>query len=428
MRHFLWILATLVACGNDDTDAPDPPDAATSYRAEVVAEDSFIRDGRTFPIQLVRVIRPDGGRTYIQWIKSDKPAPRPAVLSTDPYGGLDWTGEEVDLRWAGRAAGIYPDVDGPNYTGDHEVVYYPTSVQAAADQEFAHLINDFAVARVHARFYAGGSIADEIEDVKAGMWFLAEQPDVDRARIGVYGGSWGGFEALYASAFGDRRAAPVVTVALYPPVDFSSWAAAAAAMLEPGRSGVEGHLRRIYATTGGPAAGGGTYDGLTTDALCAGLPAATLVLHDDIDNLVRIEQSERLVATCGGDAIYWRRAAGPDPSAATHGALLDEPVFPSVSTYSLAYLHRRLAAPDAPDALVAHLTTVRDAQVRGEDVAFAAPRLRELCDSHMSLFNLATLTIGPGAAAVATAVNTVWGTTHNAASIDSALATGLPPP
>jgi dipeptidyl aminopeptidase/acylaminoacyl peptidase len=56
-------------------------------------------------------------------------------------------------------------------------------------------------------------VRDDIEDMKAGMWFVADQSDVDKTRIGVYGGSWGGFEALYATAYADPRARPLVTVA-----------------------------------------------------------------------------------------------------------------------------------------------------------------------------------------------------------------------
>jgi len=131
--------------------------------------------------------------------------------------------------------------------------------------------------------------------------------------------------------------------------------------------------------------------------------------------------------------VYWRRAGAPDPASPTHGPLLDEPTIPSVTTYGLTYLHRRLAAPGqnlieiyAPAALIAHLTTLRDAQTRGADVGFAAPRLRELCDPHVYLLDATTTQLAPGAADVAAAVNQVWGTTYDATTIDAALANGLP--
>ncbi|MDX2091213.1 MAG: prolyl oligopeptidase family serine peptidase [Kofleriaceae bacterium] len=440
MRITVAVALVLAGCGDDGGGAtPDASgaidatiDASVGYRAEVVRELTFSRDGRNFPVQLVRVHRPDGARTYVHWIKSDKSAPYPTVLSTDPYGGIDWTGEEVDTRWATRGAGVYDDVDQPDYDGSAQVTYQPAPIEMVHDQEFIHLLNGFAVLRVHGRFYAGGSVGDDIEDMKAGMWFLAEQPEVDRSKVGTFGGSWGGFESVYASAFGDRRVAPLVTVALYPPVDFSEWLPYGHSRAEPTLAALEGHRRRIEATTGPVASA--SYAGLRYADLCAGLPAATLVLHDELDNLVPIRQSEQLVATCGGDAIYWRRAAEPDPSAGTHGPLLDETNYPSAYTYAIAYLHRRLApgaqliGAVARPALVAHLTTVHDAQVRGEDVAFAAPRLRELVDPMMYFLELPSAQLPSGAEVVATAVNAVWGTSYTAATIDGALAAGLPSP
>ncbi len=57
----------------------------------------------------------------------------------------------------------------------------------------------------------------------AGMWFAAEQPQVDRTRVGIWGGSWGGFEALFAAQQADARARPRAVAALYPPSDFADW-------------------------------------------------------------------------------------------------------------------------------------------------------------------------------------------------------------
>jgi hypothetical protein len=431
----LGLLLAFAACGGSSNAPLDgaPDTIAPTYRAEVMQSSTFTRDGRDFPVKLVRITRPDGKPTYVHWIGSDKTAPWPTVVSTDPYGGIAWSGDALDLRWASRVAGVYEDTEQSEYDGSAQVTYQPTTIDSVNDGEYIHLLNNFAALHIHGRFYAGGSVVDEIEDMKAGMWFLAEQPEVDRARVGVWGGSWGGFESVYASAFGDRRVAPVVTVALYPPVDFSEWLPYGYARAEPTFSALEGHRRRVEAATGPLASA--DYAGLRYADLCDGLPDATLVLHDELDNLVPIRQSEQLRATCGADAIYWRRAGNPDPAAGTHGPLLAEPGYPSAYTYALAYLYRHLA-PAGPwidavsrPALVAHLTTLRQAQQRSEDVTFAAPRLRDLAHAQMYMLDFAApAQLASGAEVVATAINAVWGTAFTAQTIDAALANGLPPP
>jgi hypothetical protein len=450
--HLLWSLATLAACGAGSGDSPDaamsadataPVDAAPGYAAAELSTAPYVdaSAGRSWTNHLVRITRPDGARTYVQYIPSDKPGPRPLVVLTMPYAGIDWTGEAIDARWAGYTltGGRHLDVDGPGFDGSAMIVYDPTSIAQADDQAHLHLLNDFAVALVYGRFYTGGSVRDDIEDTRAGMWFVAERPatEVDHARIGVFGASWGGFEALYASAYADPRARPRVTVAEFPPADFTTLEPHFLAVTGDAYTYLQPYLRRIHAATGGaPSDPGADYSGLRTADLCAGLPADTLVLHDEHDNLVPVAQSEALIAACGGDAVYWRRTGPIDPSLWSHGPLLSEPVFPSASTYALDYLALHLAPPGqqivlsayAPDALTAHLATVHAAQQAGRDVLFAAPRLRELADPRLYALDLTTGTLRPGAEVAATAVNTTWGTHETAQTIAATLAGGLPPP
>ncbi|MCE9572649.1 MAG: hypothetical protein K8W52_05790 [Deltaproteobacteria bacterium] len=448
--RLLLVLATVVACGAGSGHAPDAgeaPDAGTDatpgYQATELGTAPYVdsSSGREWTNHLVRITRPDGATTYVQYIPSDKPGPRPIVVLTMPYAGIDWTGEAIDTRWAGYALtdGRHLDVDGPGFDGAAMIVYDPTPIAKADDQAHLHLLNDFAVALVYARFYTGGSVRDDIEDMRAGMWFVAERPatEIDHARIGVFGGSWGGFEALYASAYADPRARPLVTVAEYAPADFTTLEPHFHAVTGDARTFLQPYLRRIHAATGGaPDDPGADYGELRTADLCAGLPAATLVLHDEHDNLVPVAQTEALLAACGGDAVFWRRTGAIDPSVWSHGPLLSEPGFPSVSTYALDYLGLHLAPPEqalvlsayAPDALAAHLATVHAAQLAGRDVLFAAPRLRELADPRLYLLDLTDGALHPGAEVAATAVNAIWGTHETAQTIAATLAGGLPPP
>jgi hypothetical protein len=170
--------------------------------------------------------------------------------------------------------------------------------------------------------------------------------------------------------------------------------------------------------------------------LCTNLPAKTLTLHDEHDNLVPFAQSQALLADCGADAQFWLRTGSIDPSGFTHGPLLEEPTPQSVVTYSLDYLTLALATPDQTQlfsvygtaSLGQHLALVHAAQLAGRDVSFAAPRLRELADPRLFLVSFADSSIHTGAEVTATVVNAEWHTTYTAATIDAALVNGLPPP
>ncbi len=450
MRMLLWVSATLAACHGGSGDVYDGgaadtgtmPDAAVGYRSELIRSAPYTDPDqhRTWTDQLVRVVRPDGGRTYVQYLASDKPGPRPVVVMTMPYAGIDWTGEEVDTRWAGYtldASGEHLDVDNPDFDGTSTIVYQPMTVAAAEDQAHIHLLDDFAVVLVYGRFYTGGSVRDDVEDMKAGMWFVAEQAAIDKTRVGVFGGSWGGFEALYASAYADPRAPARVTVAEFPPSDFTTLEPHFQEVTGAAHAGLVPYVQRIHAGTGGaPGDPGADYSGLRVTDLCAHLPAKTVTLHDEHDNLVPFAQSQALLAACGGDAQFWLRSGAIDPSMWTHGPLLEEPAPQSVVTYALDYLAENLATPDqtqlfsiySATSLETHLALVHAAQGAGRDVSFAAPRLLELADPRLYLLDYSDSTVHAGAEVAATVVNATWGTSYTAATIRGALAVGLPPP
>jgi hypothetical protein len=417
-------------------DAAAPDAAAPGYAAEVLRSEPFTAEGRTFTTTLVRITRPDGARTYAQWIRSDL-AHRPVVVITLPYSGIDWTGEELDERWAATEplpGDVYLDVDGPGYDGRSVILYEPYPPARGNAEAVAHLRNDASVLFVFGRFYTGGSPRDDSADMAAGMWFLAEQPDIDRRRVATYGASWGGFLALHAAAHADPRLRVIATTSYFPPADLAMWVDHARTREGAALDFMQPYLRRIYAATGGPPEDPTSdFAGLRTGDLCGHIAPETLLVHDQHDNLVPIAESEAVVGQCGGDAVYWQREGTVAPALVTHGPLTDEPAPASLALYGLAYIHLRLATPGHgvtiaynPEALVQHLALVRAARDRGADVGFAAPRLRELCDPRLVLIDVGSGELVPGAAAVARAVNQVFGTAFDAATIRAGLAHGLP--
>lgn len=449
LRRLSVISAVLVAGGCGDSPSSDgvdatasldaPADATFTYTADLLGSSTFTEDGRAWTESRYRVHRPDGRVTYVQWIPSDKPGPRPAVVATMPYAGIDWTGEALDARWAGyppSASGQYLDVDGPAYDGTGMIVYDRAPIARAIDESRLHRLNDSHVLLVYGRYYAGGDVRDDVADMTAGMAFLADRPSIDPARVGVFGGSWGGFEALYAAAHADPRLPATVVSAMYPPSDFVGMYEHATAVTGAAHDFMVPYVRRIAAATGGPPATG-NYAGLRTADLCGHLPAATLLLHDEHDNLVPVAQSKQLATTCGTQLLLWPRTGAVDPAAVSHGPLLDS-AFPAVYTYAAAYLALALAPPDQtvvigvvnPASLRDHLDLVHAAQSAGRDVTAVLPRLRELSDPRLYLLDLAAMpnVTRTGAEVVATAVNAVWHTTFTAATIRAGLATALPAP
>jgi len=428
----LLSFATLAAC----LASPDPVEEQATVAAEVIAPRAgyryqilqtqrFTIDARSWNVILARVTRPDGGRTYVQWIPSDKPGPRPLVVSTDPYDGVAWSGEALDARWAAyqpEGNGLYLDRDGPGFDGTTTIAYYRKTPVQVAEEMMPHLFNDFGALVVFGRYYAGGSVRDDVADMAAGMWFAAEQPQVDRTRVGIWGGSWGGFEALFAAQQADARAQPRAVAALYPPSDFADWVEHALTRTGAAKTALMPYVRRIYAATGGPPAQPGTdYRGLRAADLCAALPE-TLTLHDEHDNLVPVRESQALAATCGVNALYWPRSGPVDPAAVDHGPLIAEASPPSITLYSMVFLHLRLLSPEqpyllefyAPSALRDHLRTIYAAQLAGRNIDYVIPRLHELMDPRVYLIDLATCGasgcgVEHGIDVVARTIDEIWG-------------------
>ncbi len=396
----------------------------------VIETTTFTDRDLTFPVSLVRVDRPDGGRSYVQYVGSNRPGRRGAVLMTMPYAVVGWTGEGVDMRWAGYPLGdgLGADVDGPSYDGARQAIFQQPSIDDVSREGLLHLLNGLSVVLVFGRFYAGGDVRDEVADMRAGVAYLANRDDIDFSRVGVFGGSWGGFEALQASAIAEPWR-PLVTVALYPVIDIPSWIEHLETRTGLAREVTLAHLARVRAgTTLG-------FEGLRIEDLCERLPERTLLLHDDLDNLAPIAAARRLESECGVTLLRWPHPEPPATDSPSHGPVLSEVpdvVVPSAYTYGNAYLHAALVPESEPivgivqeAALQVHLARVVDAQRRGEDVSWILPRLRDLL--RVSFLELPTNLVVDGRTLVARVVNAAWGTAATATDIDAVLDGGVPP-
>jgi pimeloyl-ACP methyl ester carboxylesterase len=304
---------------------------------------------------------------------------------------------------------------------------------------------------VFGRFYAGGSWWQYAQDMVAGLRFLGTQALVDRARVGVIGGSLGGYEAFYAAAYAPPEVQPRAVVAMFPPVDLGgeeAWAVTKAPGLATTQlrkdqfaTFFDPYLRRAAVDVGGVGAAG-DYRCFAPSYVVPRVTGEVLVPQDEWDLLVDPALATDLLARLGnhGHPLWYRHLTPPDVDALPldHG-LFDQlpPGTPSAirsfETFAYAFLHGQLTTnpfyvPYDQTAMGTLLTRWRDQQRAGLPQPGAANRLAELADARVTLYELNTQAQTPGPEGVAGAVKAIWGATIPADQIQAYLRTqGLPP-
>lgn len=456
------------ACDAAPSTAPWP-DAGGPLDTTVLGTGSYSSYGHTWTYQLLRLANAAGGYAYAEWMPRLSAGPGPVVVVTVPYDGIDWTGETVDQVWASRpnaATGYsYPDVNGPDgSTSSPSIAYRLVSPQAELSSlAFPHDLNDMSVLLLYGRFYAGGTLDTYVGAMQAGMRFLATAPQVDPARVGVFGASWGGFEAAYTAAYASPGVVPAVAVPMSPVLDFSVLtthvttdldASVPASALGTFQTFYDPYLRRIFAATGGPpAATGSDYSHFDGAALCARLRTSLLVPQDDWDTIIPVGEARAFVQSCPCHASglwYQHTAPAPPITSPTHGPMAQGVTYTndagaqmtglaSVLTFSFAYMNAHLLPASStallpygePDVL-AFLQSVHDWQKAGLDVSFVAPRLADVAQPNVQAYDLTGMATSPqtGAQVVADAMARVWPSAGITASNVLAMlqSSGLPPP
>lgn len=398
-------------------------------------------------VELLILQAPGRLATYAQWmpVRLSDGGASPVMVFARPYDGVPWSPDPLDVRWAQRGAGVFPDVDGPNPgVMPTSVSYTPVSVEAELLESRRYHAHGISTLAVYARFYAGGSIQNDVDDMVTGLEFLALEPGVDRARIGISGSSWGGFLALHGSAAAPPEATPCVAVAGAPVADFDAeWTFATSTV--PGRVSAntqrdftrffDPYLRRIAAATGGPPMLG-DFSRFNLDAVARGLRTKVLITHEDWDTLVTFTASEALAGR-RPDVVrpLWLRHAGPPPSwdalGITHGPLLEQ--FGG-GTWPFHWAHLLLALSAERDvevpydmrSLTALLEHARDASRLGVRHDELAPLLLLLSDARVTLFEQTTGARAPGAVVVSGVLNATWGLSTSSHTVGAALDAGLP--
>lgn len=438
-----------MACRGSEapTDVDAGADASTDARGDagpteirftVVGTDPItLDDGRSWTAERIVAERPDGRKTYLAF--AAQPTKSSVVVTTQPYVVVPWGVEDADGRFGkvtpSPTTGLVPDTECPEADRTGGIVVNQIPAATLAQMMAIDLLNGHAALTVYGRFYTCGTPEDDIADVVAGFELLrARAAQVDPTRIGVFGASWGGFMALHGSARVPAALRPKVVSALYPPTDLLDMVDHATKRLPkvyPRPADLDffaPYVRRILRAAVPPQS-----------ALCAALPTDVLVAHDDWDVLVPATQSAAFLTGCKTVTLVpWARTTPPDLGALglSHGPIADDKdgMVPFSRTIAQLHVHTALAAADAKMLVEAYssaslrpfLETLRVAKASGRDVRAALGPLREVVDARVYLMELPSKAVTTGAAALAAAVNAVYGTSYDEAGIRAALAVGLP--
>jgi hypothetical protein len=470
-RKALFVLTTLsvLAVLNQNCSGSQSVSSERNYavntgtiKIEKLMESSYTLGPDTWPYQLLKLSANDGSIAYVQWIPplSGSHLPAPTVLVTDPYGGIGWSDNSIDQVWANRpnaSAGYsYPDVNGPGYVqGVSQNIKYqliPPEYNIAV--WYSLLKNGMGLLIVHGRFYSGGDLSTYVGAVDKGLQFLNQESGIDRSRIGIFGISLGGFEAIYAASAAPSQLKPLYGVAWSPPTDWQAQAtfinSPPSAMtnnvqIQSFQNFFEPYLRRMKAVTHGmPGDAGADFSGLRPLGIIPQLKTHFLILHDDWDMLVPSVQSRSFVSLAGDQAegLWFPHSAPIDYN---HFSLdhqqASEGLVTSISyLFTNAYFLRRLIPAQQATPLYAmysasdinqQFSYFRQQHLAGHDVSSLVPRLIDLCDARLTLIETAGGNTISGPEYVAFILQSYWGadpTTVNSANVKAYLeSNGLPP-
>ncbi len=387
-------------------------------------------DGTEYEYLLLKLTAEGCEPSYAQFFPPLSGEKSPCRLQTMPYDVIDWTWEGEDIVEAIMA--------GDGKTDPDSMIYLARS----------HLSHGIGALFVYGRFYRGGSIINDVNDMLCGLKFLEQEDLADNDKIGVSGGSWGGFEALYACAYAPSNIRPLAAAINYPVSDFEAWYDYAAypenyisdsAKISQYRDFFTPYIERIEKSTGGaPAAGGADFSDFRLIDLEAALDTDILIIHDAWDTLVPVTGTEALYAALpelvAPMIFYHESAIDYNSFELSHMDLLtDGSDAPAYLTWMYIYLYTALAGEgqdimmiyDA-DRIDAFCDYVKKYDDLGYEVGWAADRFLEMFDDRITLYEINNGTYDKASDVMTASFNAAWGSSYSASELESLLQTGLP--
>lgn len=321
LLSLLFVLG-LTACGSNgltllDSVGTDPV-SPTGLTKSVLSSGSYVDAvAITRNYDLIKLEHGTDAPTYVQWVPNAGNTTAGAVLLFLPYEGIDWSDLTIDAAWLAKGAGLHPDEDEPGYDpfSSSDISYTPITQDGGAAEGFAYSFNDLHVLIVYGRFYTGQNAQNDIEDVKNGLRFLQDQTVVDKTKIGIYSGSWGGAGVYYSVAQLGASYMPKAISTLYPVSDFKKLVdyinvtvpseTVDQNVLRAYGTFYDPYSRRIDNATAGLFGQPTRYDAYRQSQL-TGITSSVFVAHDDWDTLVPVSSTtDLLTALSAADKTYY---------------------------------------------------------------------------------------------------------------------------
>lgn len=311
---FLPILYLAASCGIEISSVPKPtatvamPIDTDEFTSSILSTNSYAYSGSTRSYELVKSQSGSKNPTYMQWIPNDANTTAGAVIIYHPYESIGWTGEVVDTKWFALPATGQPDEDGPYYNAatSSEIGNTPMPHLTAAETMSLFTSNNLHTVIVYGRYYSGTNIAGDVQVIVDAYRFLESKTVVDKTKIGIYSGSWGGIGVLYgtkaAAAYNLKPktislAYPVSDVkALITYIDSIPTLTADAAKRTQYAAFYEPYRRRIDKATEALAGQATRYNKYSKSEL-ASIDSSIFVIHDDWDTLVQSSSTMNLFST-----------------------------------------------------------------------------------------------------------------------------------
>ena len=436
-------ILTISACGGggeseglelrSDDDTHSASSLVVSDEGETLLVETFNLLDRLWEIEHIRLTNQLGGYAYASYISSGE-NDAPTVVITKPYAGINWTGEEVDERWAARYLGTsqapvcHPDEDGPGFVSGEssDICYQLENAQSLGDQAYFYLSNNFNVLFTFGRFYAGGSFENDVEDVVAGLRYLTTRADIDHNRVGIIGASWGGFQALHAAWRAPELLNLAATVATAPVADVPGMIEFVISKLPTLVSDdayreyeifYDPYLRRMGAYDETI-----NYSGYRASDVNAGINSPMLIPHDDGDTISPAHFSHDLAKSSELVEGFWYTRMDDAPwetERLSHGELFNGMVLAPLHTFTTAYLVSSLGGeqvstvPYGYQDMHTFFSNIKQYQSEERDVSWLVPRLVEMSSEQLHYVDLTSdseISSFSGPFFVSYWLNTIWET------------------